>query len=147
MNKVLISGILATVLLVAGCASTGDSPRSEQREALTSVVLQLATVRYFHMNPAKAEAAYRITNELIPLVETGEINTLDRLYAAAEERIEWDVLLPAERAALRDLLTIMRAEFEMQVGTQFDITPEQRERALKLLYAINLAASYEVVEE
>lgn len=124
-----------------GGTITGVSP--ETRQAAARIVLQLATTRYFHANPEKAKAAVAITSAAIPLVADGSIENLDQLSSLVDAQIDWDFLLPGEKAALRDLLIIIRAEFEMQVGTQFNITADQRNRAVLLLETIRLAATSE----
>lgn len=145
--KKLLALLLAMGLTIGACTSavTPQNPsRQERIEAATAIVLTLATSRFFQAYPQYAAPTQMISAGLIELIETGQIESLDYLQDKVAEKINWERLTPAEVVAVRELVSLIRLEIDSQLGIvtpQDKFTAESKEKVIRILVAINLAAT------
>lgn len=147
--KKLLAALLVCGLTLGACTSNvtpQDPARKERIEAAGTIVLMLATSRFFQAYPMYAPPTQMITAGLIELIDTGQINSIVGLQEKVAEKINWSRLTPAEVVAVRELVSLVRLEVEAQLGgiegiPNGVITAENKERVLRVLVAINLAAT------
>lgn len=109
----------------------------------TSIVLTVATARYFEAHPRHAAFARALTQTMDRALEAGEIDSLDALQARVTAMVPWGGLLPAERAAVQDLIRLVFLEIEASagVGRMELIDGMAVGRIQRLLRAIEVAAA------
>lgn len=101
--------MLALGPLLSGCSAVRQLANDD---VAAQVVVRAAATRVLKQHPNWTADTYRITGELIDLVNTAPRIDLGELEQEVISRIDWDALPPGEQIMLQALLSAARQDLE-----------------------------------
>lgn len=131
-TKTLLSFLAASVLLCgalfqSGCTTTGaDGEETSINPYLIKTAVQVAVLEYIGDDVDKAIKIASLASKLIALVDhNADATTVDLLIEYAKDEIDWQDMLPAEKALALNLIEFVASEAKRLVLTNQATTPSE----------------------
>lgn len=111
-----ISLLLASLLLLSGCATTGGNVASQDKQPIAKIAVTYATMKVIENNPEYAARIIAIA-EGVKLVTAGDtVNTVALLNAYIKAQVDWTKLSPADAMMIQMLLGEVGTQLEQRLG-------------------------------
>ena len=141
--KFLIAPFVALSLM--GCAAGGGTgigvdlaPGTTQ--ALKSVAIQYATLKFIKGDQAKAAKVRAVTDTAMGLVKGDVVATLDALEAEVRNQIDFSQMKPEDALLVNTLISVVRAELQAKLGDA-GVGEDAKVRILSVLQSVRDAAA------